>query len=173
MDRVINESIWMDRFNSSVYVVNVVIRFWSCGGEMSADAIEIIKLRAVSSTQRDSTDVCTCRSNLAPECLSVLVSLISSLSSCSLCSASSWSILDESSAAASIFPISTEYADKYCHQFEGWLKLQDRKLADSEWLGLKSRKYAAGNWRSKCPRWKMQARKTQDWKLCRWNEPKI
>ena len=26
MDRVINESIWMDRFNISVYVVNVVIR---------------------------------------------------------------------------------------------------------------------------------------------------
>ena len=57
--------------------------------------------------------------NLAPECLSVLVSLISSLSSCCLCSASSRSILNESSPAASIFPISTEYADKYCHQFEG------------------------------------------------------
>ena len=170
-------TICVDRFNNSVYVVNVVIRVWSCGGEMFADAIQIIKLRAVSSIQGDCPNVCTWSpSNLAPECLSVLESLISSLSSCSLWStfsAKSWSILDESSRAASISLIFTEYADKYCHEFEGWLKLQDRKLADCEWLGLKSGKYAAGNWRSKCPGWKMQDRKTQDWKLCRWNEPKI
>ena len=167
-------TIWMDRFNSSVYVVNVVIRVWSCGGEMSADAIQSIKLRAVSSTLGDCANDCTWRpSNLAPECLSVLESLISSLSSCSLWSTFSRSILDESSPAASIFPIIVnEYADKYCHEFEGWLKLQDRKLADCEWLGRKSGKYGAGNWGSKCPGWKMQDRKTQDSKLCRWNEPK-
>ena len=97
MDREINESIWMKRFNNSVYVVNVVIRVWSCGGEMSADAIQSIKLRAVSSTQGDCANVCTWSpSNLAPGCFGVFVSLISSLSSCCLWSTFSRSILDES-----------------------------------------------------------------------------
>ena len=102
MDIVINESIWMDRFISSVYVVYVVIRVWSRGGKMSADAIKLSNCGPYPAAPKVTTLTLVAGAdpwNLAPECLSVLV--ISSLSSCCLCSASSRSILDESSPAAS------------------------------------------------------------------------
>ena len=88
---------------------------------MSADAIKLSNCGPYPAAPKVTTLTLVAGAdpwNLAPECLSVLV--ISSLSSCCLCSASSRSILDESSPAASIFPIIVnEYADKYCHEFEG------------------------------------------------------